>query len=598
VGTVDRSKLIQSAAQFVIALIFGGPVAGARAAAEGFAAVMVPIVGESKKSAFDRVLKEVGDGLSQVAKGEGVSPDQIEPAVSAFQDVFRNANLKPEDLVEFKDDAGRAAEVTLRRVKPQLGRDCTASLCGRLVREFFARFLRNPEVLQALELPYRSAVMRRLEDVRLQFDLLRAAAVHVLLYDPALEWRGGGPASLLHPDYQIVRFTGRDDILSEIDGWCDEVRPVAVRLYTGQGGSGKTRLFIEACRRIWQRDRWRTGFLHPEAGQAPAAAFDALLEGQDPVFIVVDEAETRPNELSALLRRIAQRPAPRVRVIMLSRGAGRWWQSLQGQGDHVGELLQQNAECIALPPLAPTPDMRRQIFDAAAEDFAVRLERAPARIAAPDLKAPEFETVLFVHMAALIAVLEGKTVEVDRLAQAVLNRERGFWEKRGQQAGLSELVAGEGLEQAVAFLTVLGGAADGKRAETLLARVPRLRGQTPAALRGLANLLHDLYGGRQWIESLRPDLVGEELLSRRLDEDGQTLSAAAWEAAEGDTPLTRFFPVAKLRVWVMVNRIAMRKPEPEREIWLRTVAPQLADEHLVDNLFPWFRLLIPRRPES
>jgi hypothetical protein len=596
VGTVDRSKLIQSGAQVVIALIFGGPVAGAKVAAEGFAAVMAPIVGGSKKSPFDRVLKEVGEGLSQVAKAEGVSPDQIEPAVYAFQDVFRNANLKPEDLVEFKDDAGRAAEMTLRRVKPQLGRDCKAGLCGRFVREFFARFLRDPEVLQVLELPYRSAVMRRLEDVRLQFDLLRAAAVHVLLYDPALEWRGGGPASLLHPDYQIVRFTGRDDILGEIGAWCDEARPVAVRLYTGHGGSGKTRLFIEACRRIWQRDRWRTGFLHPEAGHAPAAAFDALLEGQDPVFIVVDEAETRLDELRALLRRMAMRSAPRVRIVMLSRGAGRWWQSLQGGSDHVGELL-QSAECIALPPLAPTADMRRQIFDAAAEDFAVRLERAPARVAAPNLNAPEFETVLFVHMAALIAVLEGKIVEVDRLARAVLNRERGFWEKRGQQAGLNELVLGEGVEQAVAFLTVLGGAADGKRAEALLARVPRLRGQTPAALRGLANLLHDLYGGRQWIEPLGPDPVGEELVSRRLDEDGQTLSAAAWEAAEGDTPLTRLLPFAKWRIWVMLNRIAERKPEPERERWLRAVAPQLADEHLLNTLFPLFPLLIPRRPE-
>jgi len=52
---------------------------------------------------------------------------------------------------------------------------------------------------------------------------------------------------LLLPKYRIAEFEHRNEELSTFDGWCNEAQPIDLRLYVGAGGTGKTRLMIEAC---------------------------------------------------------------------------------------------------------------------------------------------------------------------------------------------------------------------------------------------------------------------------------------------------------------------------------------------------------------
>jgi len=65
-----------------------------------------------------------------------------------------------------------------------------------------------------------------------------------------------GPARLLDPDLGVVPFTGRAAELADLEGWCLDERAGLVRLVTGGGGTGKTRLALELCRRMagqgWQ----------------------------------------------------------------------------------------------------------------------------------------------------------------------------------------------------------------------------------------------------------------------------------------------------------------------------------------------------------
>ena len=66
------------------------------------------------------------------------------------------------------------------------------------------------------------------------------------------ELPGGGPAGLLDPRRGLVDFIGRERELAGLLEWCEEDRPHGVRLVTGPGGIGKTRLSVELCARLEQ----------------------------------------------------------------------------------------------------------------------------------------------------------------------------------------------------------------------------------------------------------------------------------------------------------------------------------------------------------
>src|SRR5579863_4905385 len=83
---------------------------------------------------------------------------------------------------------------------------------------------------------------------------------------------GGGPAGLLDPRRRLVDFIGRERELAGMLTWCEDGRPRGVRLVTGPGGVGKTRLSVELCARLeprgWRWVRARDG----EEASALAAA--------------------------------------------------------------------------------------------------------------------------------------------------------------------------------------------------------------------------------------------------------------------------------------------------------------------------------------
>src|SRR5205823_9180178 len=106
------------------------------------------------------------------------------------------------------------------------------------------------------------------------------------------------------------------------------------------GGMGKTRLFLETCQRM-QRRGWRAGFLiASEAAHATADLWGALVDQGQPLLVVVDYAESRRAELVALLSAADRSPHGRVRVVLLARAAGDWWEELKRAGDGVGDLMQ------------------------------------------------------------------------------------------------------------------------------------------------------------------------------------------------------------------------------------------------------------------
>ncbi|MEA2599153.1 MAG: hypothetical protein QOF89_145 [Acidobacteriota bacterium] len=378
------------------------------------------------------------------------------------------------------------------------------------------------------------------------------------------------PGKLLTAAYEVIPFDepGRHEELAGLATWCTGAAPRRrVLLLTGEGGSGKTRLMIEWCRRL-RHQGWHAGFLRRDRGEKE---LDPLLEGSAPRLVVVDYAETRLEVVRPLLLKMALAPpgeGPPLRLVLLARREADWWHSLPRQDREIGDLLGNPPDSRTITPLVPkNMEERRKSFLAAVARFALQQgRRVPSKLKAPDdLQARDFDRALYLHMAAL-AALEGKRIETAEDAlRETLDHERRFWERQAsdqiKDASL-EADLNEALASSVTALTLVGGAADSHHAQDLLQRVLKPFPLAPHHPGALLRLLRILYGAsteaNSRLEPLQPDLLGEELVAATLPGDVDLLGRV----------LDNGSPEESSSVLTVLTRLARRRPDEEK--WLET----------------------------
>ena len=338
----------------------------------------------------------------------------------------------------------------------------------------------------------------------------------------------GGYARLLRPEEEVVSFRSRPE-LDELFNWCVTGSHIGVRLVTGEGGVGKTRLVVQLGRNL-SESGWRTSWVL--RGGEEQAVSDIRLVGQ-PTVLLVDYAETR-DELSNLLAAVASDTSgPDMRVVLLARSAGEWWQQLiTGVEYPVRELLAR-VDPMILGPLTTGAVSQQEVFDDAVAEFAARLKLPRPHSAGPSVGADA--VVLVQHAAALLAVLnDGKGASDAELPQersdviaGLLRHEAGYWQNSARARGLD--LESAVLRRAVA-VACLAGADNELDGVVLLQSITDLADS--AERRGqVVRWLHDLYpvqtrppvgtanagqpdGLREeeWLGSLQPDLLAERLI--------------------------------------------------------------------------------------
>ena len=332
--------------------------------------------------------------------------------------------------------------------------------------------------------------------------------------------RAGIPvACYLRPEEAVVRFWPRPE-LDELMRWCTSREHTAVRLVTGDGGAGKTRLALELAKKL-AAGGWE--LLSVGRGYERDVVAD-VQEFDQPHLLVVDYAETR-SDLAGLLDDVARdRDGPDLRVLLLARSAGEWWQQLLASVEYRSATLAEAAIPVMLGPV-PAAGRARELFDDALAAFAEKLgeERPEAQLMLDD-PAP---VVLVVHTAALLAVIDHATGASPRQHAAsgsevlagLLGHEARYWAKSANGRGLD-------LDLSVLRLAVATGSLIGADSETataaLLSRVPDL---DSAERRGrVARWLRDLYpptrnddvSNGEWLGALRPDRLAEQLVTSEL----------------------------------------------------------------------------------
>jgi tetratricopeptide (TPR) repeat protein len=387
---------------------------------------------------------------------------------------------------------------------------------------------------------------RQLASVKLDQEKAAARANWEAIGEPRVQSIDSGPAALLDPDRGVVEFTGRDRELEALRAWCASELARSVRVLTGVGGVGKTRLALKVAAEWAARgDEWRL----LDAGAEGNAVTAAREVTTGPVLLVLDYAETR-NELEKLLRDVLADPGP-VRVLLVARSLGEWWERLNEKSPPaVARLLKEAAPTELETPLSDDAS-DAELVAAAIPYFARAVGKEIPDQAEFELP-PQRVPVLVLHATALLAVLQSaaepperlRMVVTDRVLDELLEHEARYWRRTAYATGLPE--DGAVVKPVVAVAALLGAANLAETTE-LVGRVPELAASSLVERRRWARWLYGLYPGDDRLGTLRPDLLAETYVIGQLAKDPDLAKACMWNLS-GEQALNALTVLA--RAWV------------------------------------------------
>lgn len=437
---------------------------------------------------------------------------------------------------------------------------------------------------------------------------------------PQARWHEGGTlaeSQLLRAEEAAVAFdSAREPELSKLIGWArDASCAQALRLITASGGTGKTRLAIELCVRLGNQG-WHCGFFRMGIGRnEAAAAWSQLTTRTENVLVVFDYAETRQDTLlgfiKAMLHDGPERSGRLVRILLLARAGGEWWERLPSHDAVTDAFLSGHATSgpITLPPLHVEIDKREAAFQAAVAAYSARIGVSAEPDVQADLTGEHFGRPLYIQMAALLALRGERPATAEGLTKALLHHERRYWARLVQEPTVAgEFAESPGARYATELMTLATLAGGLKRPAEARRYWEAWEGSSGRELsasqqRTLFEQLAPFYPGQQGLQPLRPDLLGEALVAHALlQQSGDGLLDAV--LGSGHTAQRR-------NALTVIARLSNHRPDVESAIvqgLTRHFVPCAADMVSVatqsDSLLPHFaeqafaRLPLPIRTQA
>ncbi|HSH86563.1 MAG TPA: tetratricopeptide repeat protein [Methylophilus sp.] len=344
---------------------------------------------------------------------------------------------------------------------------------------------------------------------------------------PEKQWKKNfhTDSQLLKAEEAIVPFDeGRLLELISLKNWMDEdSNSLTVRILTGAGGSGKTRLALELCY-SYQELGWVTGFLNSNVGiNHVPSIIQSIQSSATPILIIIDYAETRQPLFTSILKSILKankliQTFP-IRILLLAREAGEWWDRLLS-ADAICEAF-LNSKATTGPQSLGNIHLehleRERAYLNAQLAFANKLGLQPPKTI-PPLNGDHLGRPLYLHMAALMALYGERPENASTLTDSLLNHESRYWQALLKQNAYLRILQSYVPERLVALTTLTGGFQNEKEAFTYWKKVSVTDANSiePITFSVLYNCLNSLHLGQSGMQPLRPDLLGEAQVVRYL----------------------------------------------------------------------------------
>ena len=287
-------------------------------------------------------------------------------------------------------------------------------------RQFGPQRLRAMPVFTFLQDPRFAQLVRKDTGSRPVAEPVELARYLDCRMEPA---QAGTPGSLLAAAVEAVAFHGRDRVLSALTAWRDGQSGFSIMLVTGEGGQGKTRLAREFTRRS-QASGYVSGFttkprepLSDQEQRDRGGQFAQRLSGvrARPGGVGLRGVERGLHHQDDRRDSGGQAARP-VRLLLLARMAGAWWEKLR-------DSLSDITTALELAPLAIDAAAQRATYLAAVQGLAPGLAELPspaveggpvlpwAALAGqltgnPPVLPQGFSNALTVHMTALLDLLQ------------------------------------------------------------------------------------------------------------------------------------------------------------------------------------------------
>ncbi len=323
------------------------------------------------------------------------------------------------------------------------------------------------------------------------------------------------PLRLLRAEYELVRFQNRDE-LTVLREFCHRTAAgdrTGLAVITGIGGSGKTRLALELAQRL-RADGWYAGTLpKPPRGES-VAGVEWLAGVVSPVLVVLDYADGRVTDATALLAALrARRGAPAVVLLTARAIEGDWLDSIIESLD--SDAHPYRREDIALPDTHPNSgDVYHRTLTALATTAG----------APPALPRGIRWTTLDYVLLGWIAAQGASTLPTSReeLYDQALGHEENYWCTVYRDNVREREPRRSRLRKAAACLSLVAAAE--QHADDILAAVGDLKADARERHDVRDTLILCLRPEPGEGLALRPDPVGDHLLLREFGNDESGLA--------------------------------------------------------------------------
>lgn len=324
------------------------------------------------------------------------------------------------------------------------------------------------------------------------------------------------PAQLLVARHGIVPFEGRVAELRQLDAWADGSVPLSVLSVIGEGGMGKTRLLAE-WGRLRKQCGWQVGFVSGDW----TTEREREVKSSTCLILIVDYAEAMiwlPKVLHELTTHKFSESA-RIRIVLAARHKGDWWASLQKRSDGVDALINSQPSLYLKAMFMESGDRVcewKRAFDSF-RSYLCLSDDVERIYEPPDLSDKRYERVLYIHMNALMSILDDVGSTTDDPRSRIFFHELRSWLRLSQQdclEGDERDRAEEELSLTATALTLRGFTSEAEVSSLLNNVLPRNNTISRRFLKCFFIEHPSLGKGYRGVE---PDLLGEYIIRQILE---------------------------------------------------------------------------------